>query len=475
MKLQPLFIAHCFIISLFHSPFISSAHAVESGAGDIKVILIEDSFIYMNAGRDRGVQVGDLFTVTRPGQAIVDPETGDTLGHEPVPIAKLRVQYAAPHYSRTYALEVTAHLPVQVRDRISRWEGESIGRVPSPLVVELEQAPAGRATEAGEDQIFKQTKKTGDVVGDLEIDGEVLDYDFGDVDGDGLADLVALEERRVSAYRTAGGTPDPMWSETIKGFQYVSLELYDADGDGQVEIYVSQKLGNTARTDVYAHKGGHVSKLGQIKGVFVRQIGDGFYAQRYGFGKPFAGPVMEIKYDPGANAVSKLRDVKEGPYNVLGMGIGKSRMAFLDFNDRLTITDRDGNPVWRGTQPLGGSTQELPSGNGREKERLKKKIVFGDFDGNGVDDLLVVKNELNPFWGVAGIFGGAKFKNGKFIIYTDRPGGWDVLKETREFEGYVSDYEFTKVGGTEKQLSLCLVSAAGREKFKSRIIVLREL
>ena len=59
--------------------------------------------------------------------------------------------------------------------------------------------------------------------------------------------------------------------------------------------------------------------------------------------------------------------------------------------------------------------------------------------------------------------------------YTDRPGGWDVLKETREFEGYVSDYEYARVGGPNKQLSVCLVTPAGREKFKSRIIVVREL
>lgn len=465
-------------MGLMAAPTAARALSPAAGipAGDMYVILIEDSFIYINAGQDKGVQVGDLFTVTRPGRAIVDPETGDTLGSDPVAIAKLRAQYAAPHYSRAYALEVVSGIPIQIRDRVARWKEERIGVVPAPAVVDLEQE-APRAPVSGEgDKIFVDKKrKAGDVVGDFEFSAEVLDYDFGDVTGDGLADLVVMEEHKVTLYDISSGPPAEVWSESIKGFLFVSVELFDADGDGREEIFVGEKLGNVAHTRVYRHKDGRVVKTGDIKGVFVRQNADGLYAQRYGFGKPFVGPVMEIRYDPASNTVTKVKDISDGPYNVLGMGIGKTRMAYLDFNDRLTITDRTGLAIWRGTNALGGSTQELVSGNGREKEKIQKKIMFDDFDGDNAEDLLVIKNELNPLWGLGSLIGAGKYKNGKFMIYTWRPGGYDVLKETREFEGYVSDYEYTVVGGHHKQLSLCLVTAAGREKFKSRILVLREL
>ncbi len=438
------------------------------------VILIEDSFVYVNAGKDRGLQVGDFLTVTRPGKAVVDPVSGDTLGDMTLSIAKLRVQYVAPHYSRTYPLEIVSKMVIQLRDRVVRWEGERIGVVPMPQTVDLEVEEPRRAS--GGDQIFiKDTRRTGDVVGDFEFEGEILDYDLGDLDGDGVNELVAMELRKLSVYRIVSGVPEAIWTESIRGFQYIVLEIHDADGDGKQELYVGQKLGNVARTDVYRMRDGRVLKAGEIKGVFVRQIGEDLYAQRYGFAKPFAGPIMEIRYDPNANVVTKVRDLADGAYNILAVGIGKSRMAYLDFNDRLTIVDRSGQMVWRGTNALGGGTHDLVSGNGREKEEMQKKIMFDDFDGNASEDLLVVKNELNPFWGVTGLVGGAKYKNGKFMIYTDRPGGYDVLKETREFEGYVTDYEFGRVGGADRQLSLCLVSAAGRQKFKSRIIVLREL
>ncbi len=455
----------------------SAAGASEVSSDRFYVILIEDSFVYINAGQDQGVRMGDMFTVVRPGKAIVDPETGDTLGSDPVPIAKLRVMYVAPHYSKTYAMEVVENLVVQVRDSVMRYEGEKIGAVPAPLVVPLEreERPVEHAATGGDKIFVEKQKRGGDVIGDFSMEGEILDYDFGDVDGDGVPDLATLELRKVKLYRVMGGKTQEIWSETLKGFQYVNLELFDADGDGKEEIFIGQKQGNTARTDVYQYKDGHLNKRGEMKGVFVRQNADALYAQHYGFAKPFSGPVMEVKYNPATNAVTQVRDVYEGPANVLGLGIGKTRMAFLDYNDRLSITDRSSLIVWRGVQPLGGSTQEIVSGNGREKEKIQKKIMFDDFEGNGTEELLVVKNDLNPLWGVTGIIGGGKFRNGKFVIYADHPGGYDVVKETREFEGYISDFEYTKVGGFDRQLSLCIVAPAGRQKFKSRIIVLREL
>src|SRR3989338_8255178 len=231
-----------------------AAVALETGSEEFRVILIEDSFIYMNAGRDRGVQVGALFVVERPGKAVVDPETGDTLGHEPVAIAKLRVQYAAPHYARTYAMEVLEGVPVQIKDRVARWSGEAVGRVPAPAVMGIEVEEPRRAAGEGDKIFTEEKRRKGDIVGDFEVEGEVIDYDFGDVDGDGMPELVALEERRIAVYRISAGAPEEIWQEKLRGYQFVALELYDADADGKAEIYVGQKHGNTGRTDVYRHR-----------------------------------------------------------------------------------------------------------------------------------------------------------------------------------------------------------------------------
>jgi len=55
----------------------SQAHLLRWQA---KVITFRDGFVFINAGAAGGVQVGDRFAVFRPGEELVDPDTGISLG-----------------------------------------------------------------------------------------------------------------------------------------------------------------------------------------------------------------------------------------------------------------------------------------------------------------------------------------------------------------------------------------------------------
>lgn len=44
------------------------------------VVTFRDGLIYINAGASSGVEVGDTFKLVRPGEALIDPETGLNLG-----------------------------------------------------------------------------------------------------------------------------------------------------------------------------------------------------------------------------------------------------------------------------------------------------------------------------------------------------------------------------------------------------------
>ncbi len=52
----------------------------ESLPWQAKVITEKDGTVYINAGASAGVQAGDLFVVYRAGEALVDPDTGLSLG-----------------------------------------------------------------------------------------------------------------------------------------------------------------------------------------------------------------------------------------------------------------------------------------------------------------------------------------------------------------------------------------------------------
>lgn len=48
-----------------------------------RIALVQDGKIIINGGADRGLQPGHFFRVQLPGQAIIDPDTGDLLDHLP--------------------------------------------------------------------------------------------------------------------------------------------------------------------------------------------------------------------------------------------------------------------------------------------------------------------------------------------------------------------------------------------------------
>ncbi len=56
-----------------------------------KVILAQNESVYINAGAVGGVQVGDRFQVIRPGEPLVDPDTGLELGTVETTVGEIQV------------------------------------------------------------------------------------------------------------------------------------------------------------------------------------------------------------------------------------------------------------------------------------------------------------------------------------------------------------------------------------------------
>jgi len=56
-----------------------------------RVVTVQGGQIYVNAGSDTGIQVGDILDVSRPGEELVDPETGISLGQVESKLGRLKV------------------------------------------------------------------------------------------------------------------------------------------------------------------------------------------------------------------------------------------------------------------------------------------------------------------------------------------------------------------------------------------------
>jgi curli biogenesis system outer membrane secretion channel CsgG len=61
-----------------------------------KVILVNDNFIYLKPGSKGGVEAGMEFAIYRPGQALIDPDTGLSLGSEEKKIGTIQIVEDVP-------------------------------------------------------------------------------------------------------------------------------------------------------------------------------------------------------------------------------------------------------------------------------------------------------------------------------------------------------------------------------------------
>jgi len=69
------------------------------------VVQVKGKTVYLNLGEDSGIKVGDLVRIFHPGEAIVDPKTGEVLDQELILVAEARVSRVKGRVSEAVILK----------------------------------------------------------------------------------------------------------------------------------------------------------------------------------------------------------------------------------------------------------------------------------------------------------------------------------------------------------------------------------
>ena len=65
-----------------------------------KVMLVKDGVIYVNSGSNAGLQEGSTFFVSKVGEALVDPDTGMSLGSETKKLGQIKITDVEDKFSK---------------------------------------------------------------------------------------------------------------------------------------------------------------------------------------------------------------------------------------------------------------------------------------------------------------------------------------------------------------------------------------
>lgn len=317
--------------------------------------------------------------------------------------------------------------------------------------------------------------------------------DVGDVNGDGLNEVVMIDSHNVMVYQypPKGGDLIPLQTIPGKSYdKYLSLDVADINGNGIKEIIVTSVNRNLLDSFVLEFKEGKFVEIASSLPWFLRVITDSTGAslllgQQRGIDSSFNSPIHEITWDNGRYKAGRRMSIPEG-LSVYGLTLDSpapgisEKVITLDSYDYLNIYEKTTKPIskidvfgggkekmWKSEDVFGGSNVFFDTGvdmanEDNEKDRrsyINLRILTNDLNKDGKKEILIVKNisSLGRVLKEVKMFASSE-------IYSLEWDGLGMLEnwKTRKINGYVADYQFKDIDNDGKnEIVLALVLSVG--------------
>lgn len=192
----------------------TQAHAETLGY----VVKVDSDSVYFDLGESSGVKAGQGFSIFEPGEELIHPVTGKSLGSTEKEAARGTVSEVHPEYSTGKLTSVS--LPVKPSQRVRLKEAAP----PSTPAPAAPGSPESKAPSA----------KLGP------LDFAAVDVNASDLDGEGADEILLADSHRLYLYRSESSGLKPMASLELSPVeQILSVETGDLDGNGRAEIYLT--------------------------------------------------------------------------------------------------------------------------------------------------------------------------------------------------------------------------------------------
>jgi TolB-like protein len=339
-----------------------------------------------------------------------------------------------------------------------------------------------------------------------QVKSEFNGMDVGDVNKDGLNEVVVIDKHNVYIYQK---TKDNLkLLKQIKGKSYnnyMSVDVADINKDGTPEIIVTSLNDRVLNSFVLQYKDGDYKTIASDIRYFLRVIYPPsgiplLLGQPYGMDKVFETQIYEIIWRNGKYISGDAMKIPRGlsvyglTIDTLGSGTSEKIIA-LDELDYMCIISPTNKPlsrilsfgfspdelIWRSDEVYGGSNnyianidKQKPSDSNLESSAFANlRILSFDTNKDGKKELIIVKNLSS----VGRIFKNLKLFSSSEIYNLE----WDGLGmaenwRTKKINGYVADYCFKDIDNDGKpEIVLALVQSVGASTSERSVIVVYEL
>ena len=329
----------------------------------------------------------------------------------------------------------------------------------------------------------------------------------GDVNNDGLNEIVAIDKNTVYIYQKV--EKELRLLQKIKGNSYdnyIAVDVADINRNGIPEIIVTSLNDALLDSFVLEFKDGKYVKIASDIRWFLRVIDTSsgiplLLGQDYGPDKPFNTPIYEMVWRDGKYESDQKMKIPFGlsiyGLNIDNLGIGGSeKIIALDDLDYLYIIEKTTKSlgrltsigfssdelIWKSDDVYGGSNNYFenienktnPTDSDKEKSAyVNLRILTYDTNKDGKKEIIIVKNLSS----VGRIFKHLQVFTSSEIYNLE----WDGLGmaenwRTKKINGYVADYCIKDIDNDGKpEIVLALVQSVGVSLRDKSVIVVYKL
>ncbi len=329
---------------------------------------------------------------------------------------------------------------------------------------------------------------------DMEFKGMAI----ADVDGDGLNEIVTIDNKTVRIYRKKGPDIRLVYPSMVgkAANTYLAVDIADINGNGIKEIFVTCYTGTMLNSFVleFSPKDKKFHRIASDLKVFFRVIenstGTLLLGQTMGTEKPFMNPIHEYVWDDGKYKEGRKIKAPLGA-SIYGMTIERldnsagDMVVTLDYFDHLMTCEETEQPLEALQKLFGKSvcqrTEEVYGGSSNFLDFpkppyasmwnidtqplyfLNMRILSYDTNGDGKKEIIIVKN-MSP---VGRIMANIKEFTSSEIYDLEWDGAGLVENwRTRKINGYVADYQITDMDN-DGEVEVVLLLITGKQ---SRIV-----
>ena len=172
----------------------------------------------------------------------------------------------------------------------------------------LPTSDAPKEREHGTQANFKNKKAVFKFVGKQDFPYEIVDFDVGDLNGDGNNEIVLIDRNRVMIFKNKKGYLSKVTQvKTSKiSNHFLGVDVGDINGNGRDEIFVTNQVGNKLESfalETKPKKKGfrYIWKDANLYFRIIRPMGKKpvLMSQGSGYGNPFQGPIKKVLFNKG--------------------------------------------------------------------------------------------------------------------------------------------------------------------------------